>query len=139
MASTYISGTSGGVKVDGSLVASFKSWSLNQTTADLSVANFGSTVDANLRVWPDYLPGLSGATGTADGWFLIGAGTPSDSTITSGTYHALVLEFSKLLPWGFAVNVLVTGFTAQVNVENQPSSFSIQFRVTGTVPLSSAV
>ncbi len=132
----FVSGTSGRVKVGGTTVAGIKTWRLDQVTAEVGLPNFESTVDDLLRVWPDYLTGLSGATGTLEGYFDVGAESPTDDVLTTGIYVVLALQFIKSTGWGFGVTALVTAFGSGTNVENQPATFSLSFRVTGTVPLS---
>lgn len=131
-------GTAGRVAIGGSVIGFLKMWSLDQNTAEIPIPHFESTVDDLGRVWPDYLPGLSGATGRAEGYFVDSA-PATDSTITTGVYLSLALIFNKSNSWGFGVTALVTGFQSQAAVENQPNSFTFQFRVTGVVPLSSVV
>jgi hypothetical protein len=147
--STFVSGTAGRVYITGSgNFAGIKSWRLDQTAAEIGIPNFESYVDSSLRVWPDYLVGLSGATGTLEGQFAIGAGAPTDGVITVGLYYTAKLQFNKTTTWGYTVSMLVTALGAGTNVENQPATFTASFRITaapslpGTsgsaVPLSAA-
>lgn len=135
----YVSGTAGRIGVNGSTVAGIKSWRLDQTTAEIGIPHFESPVDALGRVWPEYLLGLSGATGTGEGQFAVGAGDTTDSIITTGIAATLALLFRKSDSWGFGVSVIITGFNSGTNVENQPATFTFSFRVTGAVPLSTIV
>ncbi len=135
----FVSGTSGRVAIGNATVAGIKTWRLDQVTAEVGLPNFESTVDGNSRVWPDYLAGLSGATGTLEGYFNSGAGDPTDSFITTGVFVTLALLFNKVDSWGFGVTALVTAFGSGTNVENQPATFTVSFRVTGAVPLSAVV
>lgn len=137
--SDYVSGTEGRVRVGGTIVAGIKSWRLEQTTAEIGIPHFESPTDIYSRVWPQYLLGLSGATGTGEGQFLAGAGAPTDDTITTGIEVTLGLIFSKSDEWGFGVSAVITAFGSGTNVENQPATFSFSFRVTGVVPLSTIV
>lgn len=137
----FVSGTAGRVIVSSGVpFVGIKSWRLEQTTAEVGVPNFESTTDDLERMWPDYLFGLSGATGTLEGWFDTGgANNPSDEVVTTGVNYTLLLLFDKSSNWGFAVSANFTSFGAGTNVENQPASFSAAFRVTGVVPLSAVV
>jgi len=139
VANTFLSGIAGDVLVAGVSVAGIKLWRLDQTTAEIGIPHFQSFVDASGRMWPDYLPGLSGATGTLEGYFDVNAGNPTDSIITTGIYVTMKLRFSKTTLWGFAVYALITAFGASSNVENQPNSFTASFRVSNAVPLSAVV
>lgn len=139
MANTPISGTAGRVIVDGGNFWGIKSWRLDQTTAEVGVPHFESDVDALGRVWPEYLFGLSGATGTLEAQMDINAANASDSIVTTGVQYTLLLLFSKTSNWGFAVLANFTSFGSGTNVENQPATFTAQFRVTGVVPLSAVV
>lgn len=145
--SNYVSGTAGRVSVGtvANFVAGIKSWKLDQTTAEISLANFESYVDGvtssiagvgstNGRVWPDYIPGLSGATGTLEGLFFENPGT--DTVLTTGVYVTLALIFDKSTNWGYGVYALVTAFGPGTNVDNQPAQFTLSFRVKNAVPLS---
>lgn len=134
----YVSGTAGRVYVEDDIIAGIKSWRLDQTTAEIGIPHFESTVDALGRVWPSYLLGLSGATGTGEGQFLVGA-VATDATITTGIEVVLSLIFRKSDIWGFGVTAIITAFGSGTNAENQPATFTFSFRVTGVVPLSSVV
>jgi hypothetical protein len=142
VANTFIGGTAGRIKVDTVTIAGIKSWNLDQTTAEIGLPNFESATDALARVWPAYISGLSGATGTLEGYFDINAGNPTDDALTvSGTdsasaFYTLQLLFDKSSVWGFEVSALITNFRSGTNVENQPATFTANFRVTGAVPLS---
>ncbi len=140
--SAYVSGTAGRVVIGSSNFAGIKSWKLDQTAAEIGVPNFESYVDTAGRVWPDYLVGLAGATGTLEGQFAIGAGAPvpSDSVLAVGLYYNAKLQFNKTTTWGFTVSILITALGGGTNVENQPAMFNASFRVSGppTAPSTSA-
>lgn len=136
MPNTFVSGTAGRVYSDGGIVAGIKSWRLEQTTAEVPIPHFESPTDALNRVWPEYLFGLSGATGTLEGQFDTNAANPTDSIITTGQEYTLLLLFSKTSLWGFAVTANITAFGSGSAVENQPATFTASFRVNGIVPLS---
>jgi hypothetical protein len=131
----YNSGIAGRIAIGGSVIGGIKTWSLDQTTAEIPIPHFESPVDDLGRVWPEVLPGLSGGTGRLEGYFSSDA-PATDSVITTGVYLQLALIFNKASSWGYGVTVLCTGFQTQAAVENQPESFTLQFRVTGIVPLS---
>lgn len=139
--SDFVSGTAGRIKVDTITVGGIKSWRLDQTTAEIGIPHFESPVDALGRVWPEYLLGLSGATGTGEGQFLVGAGGAgaTDELITTGVAATLALLFRKSDAWGFGVSVIITAFGSGTAVENQPATFTFSFRVTGVVPISTIV
>lgn len=139
MAHTPVSGTAGRVIVSVADFWGIKSWRLDQTTAEVPIPHFESDTDAAGRVWPEYLFGLSGATGTLEGQYDTNAANASDSVVTTGVNYTLLLLFSKSSNWGFAVSANFTAFGAGTNVENQPATFTASFRVTGVVPLSSVV
>lgn len=139
MAHTFLSGTAGRIILNGTTVSGVKAWRLDQTTAEVPIPHFESDVDALSRVWPDYLFGLSGATGTLEGQFDTNPANPTDDIITTGINATLLLLFSKSSNWGFAVSANFTAFGSGTNVENQPATFTASFRVTGVVPLSAVV
>jgi hypothetical protein len=138
---SFVGGTAGRVVVNGVTVVGIKNWRLEQVSAEIPLPNFESEVDAGGRVWPDYIVGLSGATGTFEGYYDINVANPTDAILSvSGAYGAtyiLVLYFSKYSLWGFAVEAIITQLGAGTNVENQPAMFTANFRVAGVVPLSS--
>ena len=136
--SQYLSGTAGNVGINGVTVFGIKSWRLSQTTAEVALPNFQSPVDGNGRVWPRYLVGLSGATGTGEGQFLSGSGSPTDATISTGFYVLMTLQFNKADAWGYQFYAWITSFEPGTAVENQPATFTFNFRVDGIVPLSAA-
>lgn len=129
-------------------VAGISVWRMEAQTAEIPIPHFESTVDAYSRVWPNYLKGLSGATGTLEGYFDIGPSIPavagtaiavSDTMLSNGFDATLKLYLFRTTNWGFAVTSFVTNFAPQVAVENQPVKFSANFRVNGVVPLSTVV
>lgn len=130
------SGTAGRIKVDGTIIGGVKLWRLDQTTAEIGLPHFESDVDALERVWPAFIAGLSGATGTLEGYFDSDLSAPTDDEITTGVFVTLQLQFNKSSAFGFEVNVLFTSFGSGTNVENQPATFVANFRITGVVPLS---
>lgn len=136
---TPISGTAGRVQVDGVTFSLIKSWRLEQTTAEVGIPNFESPTDALSRMWPEYLYGLSGATGTLEGYFDVDLSAPTDDILTTGVEVTLKLLFSKTSTLGFEVTANPTAFGSGTNVENQPASFTLAFRVNGIVPLSAPV
>lgn len=136
--STFTSGTAGRVIAGATTVAGIKSWKLDQVAADIPIPHFESPTDASGRVWPEYLVGLCGATGSLEGQFDSAAGTATDQYIAVGIPGTLVLQFSKTSTWGFTVTVIITAFGSGTNVENQPATFTASFRVTGIVPFSAA-
>lgn len=133
---TPVAGTAGRVKVDGVIIGGIKLWKLDQTTAEIGIPHFESAVDALLRVWPQFLAGLSGATGSMEGYYDVDLSAPTDDVITTGVFATLDLIFNKSSAFGFAVNVLFTSFGPGTNVENQPATWMANFRITGVVPLS---
>lgn len=144
MPNTFVGGTAGRMVVSGITVAGIKMWRLTQTTAEIGLPNFESPTDVNTRVWPEYLAGLSSGTGTMEGYFDVNAANPTDAALTvagtdSNTNITLQLLFQKSSVWGFEVLVLITSFESGTNVENQPATFTANFRVTGIVPLSAVV
>ncbi len=139
MADNFVSGVWGRVYATGyGVIGGIKTWSIDATTAEVPIPHFESTVDAYGRVWPNYLTGLSGATGQLEGYFNVGtAGSPvSDRIFSNGFQGSLALYLDKRSSWGFGVLALITNFRPQVAVENQPVSFTATFRVNGVVPLS---
>ncbi len=139
----FVAGVWGRVYVTGyGNVAGIKSWRLEATTAEIAIPHFESTVDAYSRVWPAYLKGLSGATGGLEGYFDVGT-VPvtqvTDIMLSNGFDATLKLYLYRSTFWGFAVSTFVTNFVPQVNVENQPVTFTANFRVNGVVPLSTVV
>lgn len=123
-------------------VAGIKSWRLEAVTAEIPIPNFESTVDAFQRVWPDYLKGLSGANGSLEGYFDSGPNAVTavtDVMLSNGFDATMKLFLDRRALWGFACYTFVTNFTPQVAVENQPVSFTANFRVNGVLPLSAVV
>ncbi len=135
-----ISGTAGQVIVDNVSALFVKTWKLDQQTADIAYPNFNIVADSDGRVWTPYLIGLSNATGTLEGWFASDASSggiaPTDSNIIIGTECTIVLIFNKATLWGFTVTAIITAFGSGTNIENQPATFNVGFRVTGAVPFS---
>lgn len=136
---TPISGTAGRVQVEGATFSLIKSWRLEQVTAEVGIPHFESPTDALDRMWPEYLFGLSGATGTLEGYFDVDLSAPTDDVLTTGIEVTLQLMFSKTSSLGFEVEANVTAFGSGTAVENQPATFTLSFRVNGIVPLSAPV
>lgn len=143
MATTFTSGNSGSVLLGGSAIAGITSWKLDITTAAVPIPTFTSTVDADGRVFPNVLAGLSGGTGTAEGYFNSDPADASDSSsggITTGANYTLDLVIDKDGgPWGYSVSAFITSQGAGSNINNQPNPFTIAFTVNGVVPRSGSV
>lgn len=150
----FRSGLSGRVFISGrGNIAGIKVWRLEAVTAEIPIPHFESQVDAFGRVWPAYLKGLSGATGSLEGYFDTGpvaagaigavgavvANVVTDVMLSNGFDATLKLFLDRAANWGFAVSAFVTNFTPNVAVENQPVGFTANFRVNGVVPLSTVV
>lgn len=135
----YVSGTGN--------FAGIKSMELDGETAEIPIPHFESYVDANNRIWPAYLLGLSGATGTLEGYFnsiapivVNDASAPiTDSVLSNGFAATIKIFTDRRGNWGYALNVYITGFRVVVNEENQPVGFTARFRVNEAVPLSAVV
>jgi hypothetical protein len=138
-----ISGTAGQVSVEGVTQLWIKTWKLDQQTAEIAFPSFNIVPDADGRAWTPYLLGLSNATGTLEGWFASGTsdsdGVPTDSVIMVGTEVEILLRFDKVSNWGFNVTAYITALGSGTNVENQPATFNVGFRVNDAVPLSAVV
>jgi hypothetical protein len=140
---SFVAGVWGRVYIAGrGNVAGIKSWGLDASTAEIPIPHFESTVDAYNRIWPEFLKGLSGATGSLEGYFDVGtvpATAVTDVMLSNGFDATMKLYLFRTTQWGFAVTTWVTNFRPQTAVENQPVTFSANFRVNGVVPLSSVV
>lgn len=129
-------------------LAFIKVWNYEGQTAEIPVPHFESAVDVNFRVWPEFLKGLSGATGQCEGYFnsispvvvSLVAGSPVTDVVFSNGLDAIVkLYTDRRGNWGYAANVWFPNFRVTVNEENQPVAFSANFRVNGVMPLSAVI
>lgn len=137
---TMVSGNSGRLKSDGNTIATIKSWRLTKTTAAVAVPNFESPTSGSL-VYPEVLAGLSGATLTVEGQFDVDPATATDNyAFSNGDFVTLDLILEKTAPWGYDdVYALCTSFAPGANIENQASSFTAEFTVSGVAPTSGVV
>ena len=122
---------------------------LDASTAEIPIPHFESPVDAYGRVWPQYLKGLSGATGNLEGYVnsVSQASFPPDAATTPVTDYILSNGFDATIKvfldrrsnWGYALSVFVTNYRVVVDMENKPIGFTANVRVNGVMPLSGAV
>lgn len=145
MATTMVSGNDGRVIVDSFTIATAKSWKLTKTTAAVPVPTFESDTQANAGpapdlVYPDTLPGLSGATITLEGFFNTDATDKTDASFSNGDYVLLDLILVKGTPFGYAqIYALCTSFSPTTTIENQAAGFTAEFVAKGVVSKSGVV
>lgn len=143
---TMTSGTAGRVRNFGNtfVIATVDSWELSGDTFGILVPTFDADeVDADDRVWPDVLKGLSTGKILLTGKFNSDASDTTDGSsadLTNGIYIQLDLYVDKDAPWGYSnVFGLVTNFKPGVKVENQAALFSCEVMTRGAIGRSSVI
>jgi hypothetical protein len=105
-------------------------------TAIFAIPHFLSPVEpTTLKVYPNVLQGLSGATGNIEGMFDTDPTNYTDGPTTliqDGVALLVDLIFSKTFTWGFfLVPIIISNFKPGIAVENQPAKFTCAFTVNG--------
>lgn len=111
-------------------IAEVNKWTMPTKITPIKAANWGSAVDAAGNVWPAVYKGLAEGQIEIEGQYDVTASTGSAAKIVMGNYYYLNLFIDRFTPFGHRnVYCLCTGFTPDVNVENQMSKFTASFEI----------
>jgi hypothetical protein len=142
MSNRFITGTDGRVRVGAGnlVVAGISKWGLDKKTVVMPIPHFESPVEAGtLKVYPNTLFGLSGATGSLEGYFdtdptnYTDGGAPG---IQDGVQLSLDLMFSKTYTWGiYNVPSACSDFNLGQVIDGK-ATFTLAFTVNGIPGMS---